>query len=74
MFPLQRIDLLILIQYLYAYFVPTVKPESPEDVTPTDVLANSCVLKWKPPKNDGGSPITSKFETIHLDFLFTFPV
>ncbi|VDL60884.1 unnamed protein product, partial [Hymenolepis diminuta] len=36
-----------------------IKPESPEDVTPTDVLANSCVLKWKPPKNDGGSPITN---------------
>ncbi|CDS41841.2 expressed conserved protein [Echinococcus multilocularis] len=34
-----------------------VKPDSPEDVTPTDVLANSCTLKWKPPKNDGGSPV-----------------
>ncbi|KAM3173269.1 hypothetical protein ACTXT7_012839 [Hymenolepis weldensis] len=36
-----------------------IKPESPEDVTPTDIFANSCVLKWKPPKNDGGSPITN---------------
>uniref|UniRef100_A0A5K3EN24 non-specific serine/threonine protein kinase n=1 Tax=Mesocestoides corti TaxID=53468 RepID=A0A5K3EN24_MESCO len=35
-----------------------VTPDAPEDVTPTNIMANSCTLKWKPPKDDGGSPIT----------------
>ncbi|VDK78974.1 unnamed protein product [Dibothriocephalus latus] len=35
-----------------------VKPDSPEDVTVDDVMANSCTVKWNPPKSDGGAPIT----------------
>lgn len=35
--------------------VPT-PPEGP--LHPTDVTKNSCVLRWNPPKDDGGSEIT----------------
>ncbi|XP_023931299.1 twitchin isoform X3 [Lingula anatina] len=31
-------------------------PEGPLDVS--DVFATSCTLKWKPPEDDGGAPIT----------------
>ena len=30
-------------------------PEGPLEVT--DVFKDSCRLKWKPPKDDGGSPV-----------------
>lgn len=33
------------------------KPEGPLEVN--DVKPDSCVLAWKPPKNDGGSPISN---------------
>ena len=40
-------------------------PEGPLQIS--DVKADSCVLKWKPPKNDGGAPISNyiieKFDT-----------
>ena len=34
------------------------KPSAPEGpLVPFDITKNSCKLKWKPPKDDGGSPI-----------------
>jgi len=44
------------------------KPDSPEGpLEISEVKADSCVLKWKPPKNDGGAPISNyiieKFDT-----------
>ena len=40
-------------------------PEGPLEIN--DVKPDSCVLTWKPPKNDGGSPISNyiieKFDT-----------
>lgn len=34
-------------------------PQPPEGpLHPTDVTKSSCVLKWNPPKDDGGSEIT----------------
>lgn len=32
-------------------------PNSPEDVDVKDVFEKSCVVEWKPPKEDGGAPI-----------------
>lgn len=32
-------------------------PEGPLDIS--DVRPDSCVLSWKPPKNDGNSPVTN---------------
>lgn len=32
-------------------------PSPPEDVDVTDIFQTSCVVKWNPPKDDGGSPI-----------------
>jgi hypothetical protein len=40
-------------------------PEGPMEIT--EIRPDSCVLTWKPPKNDGGSPISNyiieKFDT-----------
>jgi titin len=40
-------------------------PEGPLEIN--DIRPDSCVLAWKPPKNDGGSPISNyiieKFDT-----------
>lgn len=33
-------------------------PNPPEDVNVKDVFEKSCVVEWKPPKDDGGAPIT----------------
>ncbi|XP_015183294.1 PREDICTED: twitchin isoform X5 [Polistes dominula] len=33
-------------------------PSAPRDVDVTEVFANSCVVSFKPSKDDGGSPIT----------------
>ncbi|CAF4189098.1 unnamed protein product [Rotaria sp. Silwood2] len=36
------------------------KPDTPEGpLAISDVRPDSCVLTWKPPKNDGGSPISN---------------
>lgn len=32
-------------------------PSAPEDIQVQDVFQDSCVLKWKKPKDDGGMPI-----------------
>lgn len=32
-------------------------PQPPEDVDVKDVFEKSCVVEWKPPKEDGGAPI-----------------
>lgn len=32
-------------------------PSPPQDLDVTDVYATSCVVKWKTPKDDGGSPL-----------------
>ncbi|XP_025833492.1 twitchin isoform X4 [Agrilus planipennis] len=32
-------------------------PSPPQDVNVKDVYQNSCVVEWKPPKDDGGSPL-----------------
>lgn len=34
-------------------------PGSPEDISVHDIFQDSCVLKWKKPKDDGGMPITN---------------
>ncbi|CAF4370445.1 unnamed protein product, partial [Adineta steineri] len=44
------------------------KPDTPEGpLNISDVKPDSCLLTWKPPKTDGGSPITNyiieKFDT-----------
>lgn len=36
-------------------------PEPPKNVEAEDVTTRSCVLKWKPPEFDGGSPITGYY-------------
>ncbi|CAF4848823.1 unnamed protein product, partial [Rotaria magnacalcarata] len=36
------------------------KPDTPEGpIAISDIKPDSCVLTWKPPKNDGGSPISN---------------
>lgn len=37
--------------------LPTDVPGSPLDINVTDVFQTSCIVHWKPPKDDGGSPI-----------------
>lgn len=32
-------------------------PTAPEDVEVSDIFATSCVVSWKPSKDNGGSPI-----------------
>lgn len=32
-------------------------PKPPEDVAATEIFQSSCVVKWKPPKDDGGAPV-----------------
>lgn len=33
-------------------------PQSPLDVNVKDIFQTSCVVEWKPPKDDGGAPLT----------------
>lgn len=40
------------------HFFLTDVPDKPESLEVTDIQKNSVTLQWKPPKNDGGSPIT----------------
>lgn len=41
-------------------------PSAPQDVEVTDVFATSCVVSFKPSKDDGGAPIT-KYVIERLD-------
>ena len=34
-------------------------PSAPEDISVHDIFQDSCVLKWKKPKDDGGMPIVN---------------
>ena len=34
-------------------------PGAPEDISVHDIFQDSCVLKWKKPKDDGGMPIVN---------------
>ena len=34
-------------------------PSAPEDISVHDIFQDSCVLKWKKPKDDGGMPIAN---------------
>lgn len=34
------------------------KPSAPEDLEHSDITEDSVTLNWKPPKSDGGSPLT----------------
>jgi Fibronectin type III domain len=37
--------------------LPTDVPAAPNDINVTDVFQTSCIVHWKPPKDDGGSPL-----------------
>ena len=37
--------------------LPTDVPAAPNDINVTDVFQTSCNVHWKPPKDDGGSPL-----------------
>ncbi|XP_046554801.1 titin-like [Haliotis rubra] len=37
---------------------PFGKPSAPEDLEHSDITEDSVTLTWKPPKSDGGSPLT----------------
>ena len=44
----------------YRHFVSTDRPGPPEGpLEASDVMADSCKLSWKPPKDDGGSRVTN---------------
>lgn len=48
-------------------------PEGP--LHPTDVTKSSCVLRWNPPKDDGGSEVTHYIvEKMDADTLRWVPV
>lgn len=51
-------------------------PQPPEGpLHPTDVTKSSCVLRWNPPKDDGGSEITHYIvEKMDADTLRWVPV
>jgi len=34
-------------------------PSAPEDISVHDIFQDSCVLKWKKPKDDGGMAIVN---------------
>lgn len=34
-------------------------PSAPEDISVHDIFQDSCILKWKKPKDDGGMPIVN---------------
>ena len=36
-------------------------PGSPSAPDVSDVLCDSCTLTWRPPENDGGTPITGYY-------------
>lgn len=40
-------------------FYATDRPEPPQNLTVTEVTANSATLQWEEPEQDGGSPIVS---------------
>lgn len=42
---------------LWCFFTDV--PSSPEDISVHDIFQDSCVLKWKKPKDDGGMPIVN---------------
>ena len=35
------------------------KPKPPRNVHANEIYSDSCVLHWKPPEDDGGTPITN---------------
>lgn len=41
---------------MFAYFFADV-PSAPTDINVTDVFQTSCVVHWKPSKDDGGLPL-----------------
>ncbi len=43
----------------FGYFSLTDVPGAPEDISVHDIFQDSCVLKWKKPKDDGGMPIVN---------------
>jgi hypothetical protein len=43
----------------FGYFSLTDVPGAPEDISIHDIFQDSCVLKWKKPKDDGGMPIVN---------------
>jgi len=49
-------------------------PSPPENIEVSDVLKDSCVLHWKSPKDDGGTPIThyviEQMETSSSRYIF----
>ena len=44
---------------MYCYVNPVDVPDAPGKPEPTNVLATTILLKWSPPRSDGGSAIMS---------------
>ena len=42
-----------------SFILPTDKPSVPRDVAVSDITAESAVLSWQPPEDDGGKPVMS---------------
>lgn len=55
----------ILFRFIYKLFFLDV-PSAPYDVEVNEIFQNSCVVSFKPSKDDGGSPIT-KYVIERLD-------
>lgn len=43
--------------YTYTYLNFAEKPGPPDAPTISEIFKTSCLVSWKPPSNDGGSPI-----------------
>jgi hypothetical protein len=41
--------------FVYIFFADV--PSAPTDINVTDVFQTSCVVQWKPSKDDGGLPL-----------------
>ncbi|KER21602.1 hypothetical protein T265_15051, partial [Opisthorchis viverrini] len=48
------------------------KPSPPQDVDAIDVYEDRCKVVWKPPKDDGGCPITGEYD--YSQMFYSYPM